>query len=470
MQRFSHYMPGEYRPLSMKFDGVSGGYAKEHNPSGQIVSAVGRFKVASFPGNGVRSIFIDYGSAISNVRLHVFVCGNSRTITSESDCFGIHAHNSAGTTILFLFSTVKVADDRWHSFLVSWNATTGAAVFKVDGVDVDDVTQSGRVLTTGTMSTVAGSLILVGNNANVPTANQWPGALTHLGLTEIALSNWSSFFFPDNTPKRLDESTWTEFVGQPLVYHPFADLENNLGSIGSMRRRGQCAPTLSGLQMKGSKDGPSNIGGIVFQAASPRVAGAAMDESAIQVYSRTGRAYFDNNWLVDANGYAYRNQAWAWWLQGTQLPAKASTTRLYQLEFRFEDATPPAGAPGVRMLFNYASGTNMYIAQVSWTGTAWELQCAQYLNSVWTTIETYQTFSTTIDWPIHGTLSVFDNGDDINIFAHLYEVDDAAAAQMKFVRGTFSNRPLKHETGFMITHHDNPNVYSRYRSMLIMDL
>jgi len=237
MARLSHYAPGEYRPIAMKFDGITGGFVREHTSAGQMIYALGRFRIPRFYGpsfvNGYRTICLGYGDGVTQLahKMHVLVCSGSRTNQKENYRLTITARNSAGTTMLTLFSKAEVADNAWHSFLVSWNATTGAFVFKLDGVDADDTTQTGRVLITGTMANAASSHVYVGQNqvAIGPVANNWwEGEISHLGYGEGYLTNWDDFFFPNNLPKRLDHVGFTEF-GNGVFAPPKVQFDGTTG-------------------------------------------------------------------------------------------------------------------------------------------------------------------------------------------------------------------------------------------------
>jgi len=710
MARLSHYAPGEYRPIAMKFDGITGGFVREHTSAGQMIYALGRFRIPRFYGpsfvNGYRTICLGYGDGVTQLahKMHVLVCSGSRTNQKENYRLTITARNSAGTTMLTLFSKAEVADNAWHSFLVSWNATTGAFVFKLDGVDADDTTQTGRVLITGTMANAASSHVYVGQNqvAIGPVANNWwEGEISHLGYGEGYLTNWDDFFFPNNLPKRLDHVGFTEFgngvfappkvqfdgttgwyskaytsstqaftvvlgfnalpligttrrvfriespagystgsleiyasdhatapgklvfysansinsaifsyntslsfddgllhlvffsfsaatglytvivdgqvpefsavptaiistfgvgagsgvgVGalesgsqkhnghisffgyrdvymtnwqdfmthdgkpveidegswrqwrtqpllwhkagqmeestgslgpmvkngtityvpgsQPLIYHPYCDLENNMGMLGRMRRGGKCAPVVSDVLLRGTKDAPQNQGGIVLQWAPPRTAISPIlwDRSYFQ-HIADGAITQDmpTGWSVDANGYAYKDLVWATLIHVMNLPAKASTTRMYRLDFRFEDAAPPGTNPGLVMGFNYVDGNNWWRCILYWNGSAWLFAIGDVTLTVWT-VRATNTVISNINYPLQGNITVFDGGDDLVATLQLYEVDVPTDQQAVSINYTGASRPSKTGTGVLLSNHEDPNTFMRFKNFLVMDM
>jgi len=713
MARLSHHQNaiGEYRPIAMKFDGLTGGFIKEHTPVGQSFYAMGRFRSPPFYGpsflNGVKTPLIVYGNGttLNRARLHIYLCGGSRTFPAANYRFGFNSRSDADVVTLQLLSKREYADNAWHSFLISWNAATAEFVFKVDGEDADDVTQPDRIAPAiNTMGLVANSPIYVGQTGNftsIGVGNSWAGEISCLAYGNGYLTNYSDFFFPNNLPKRLDHAGWTEFGGgtfsppmslfdgttgwyskaytsstqaftvvlgvtalplagttrrifriespagystgsleiyasdhatapgklvfysansinsaifsyntslsfddgllhlvffsfsaatglytvivdgqvpefsavptaiistfgvgagsgvgvgalesgsqkhnghisffgyrdvymtnwqdfmthdgkpveidegswrqwrtqpllwhkagqmeestgslgpmvkngtityvpgsQPLIYHPYCDLENNMGMLGRMRRGGKCAPVVSDVLLRGTKDAPQNQGGIVLQWAPPRTAISPIlwDRSYFQ-HIADGAITQDmpTGWSVDANGYAYKDLVWATLIHVMNLPAKASTTRMYRLDFRFEDAAPPGTNPGLVMGFNYVDGNNWWRCILYWNGSAWLFAIGDVTLTVWT-VRATTTVISNINYPLQGNITVFDGGDDLVATLQLYEVDVPTDQQAVSINYTGASRPSKTGTGVLLSNHEDPNTFMRFKNFLVMDM
>jgi len=468
MSKLSQWQKPEYQRAHMH-DAAFNGYVCEYNPSGQTVSAHGIFKLPRYTNADVgRIVLVAWGSGATNQRLAVGVRSNDHSDVASRNKLTLSATNSTGTLILRVMSNIDVCDDRYHSFQVSWDATTASLIFLVDMLPVEDASWANRILTTGTMSAVASSLFMIGMSALDNTAAHWIGELGFIGQRSgYYVPDWSVFFHPNGQPKRLDMVTWTEWVVQPGIMHPYADFEGNLGTA-AFRRVGNVIPLVEKRALRSTKDGVQNTGGIVFALTNPRTTKVVTYEDSFPQIMGAGGAITRTAVTIDANGFAYLAGSYAVPLRVTTLPTKVSTVRLYQMVWRWENVAPTNGY-GLALLFNYQDVSNYWSLYMSWSSSGyWWIDLAQYIAGVYTNRRTFAL--TGVNYPAHFVASVYDAGDNINAFVSAYEVDVPANKFATYMNYTVASRPLKTATGVAVMNNTDPGINARFRSVLVMDL
>lgn len=240
-------MESDYRPAMMQFDGVSSYYsATGFTTSGNILTVVFRFVANPSLGAGVHDFFMMQGPT-NLIRVLGQIAGSSHAATDRQDRVAVQVRNSSDVAIGWLFAERdQFLDGLPHTVFFTFNATAGTAQWVVDGVQIDDLTNSERVApTTGTLAAGAASELGVG----ATDAGLFPikAQIGYFGYRDAGGLDWTDFMFPDGSPKPLDESGWSEWGAQPLFWNPHGELTNNLGSAGNMTETGTVRMSLPGF-------------------------------------------------------------------------------------------------------------------------------------------------------------------------------------------------------------------------------
>ena len=225
-----------YNPDIMQYDGTTGYYNKAYTSSGNKVTAVVRFKGASFTG-GSSKFILRIDGPTNNQRISLFAIASDHSDPDKADRIALQVRNSAGTIICYLWGADGAyLDDTLHTAFLSFDGDAGTATFIIDEVDADDTGNADRVApTTGTLDAGANSSAVVG--AIEGGGNYWDGQIGYFGYKDEYLTNWSDFM-SGNQPKQLDEVTWTEWSGQPLYWNAIGTMTTNLGTAGNMTQNG----------------------------------------------------------------------------------------------------------------------------------------------------------------------------------------------------------------------------------------
>lgn len=229
-----------YTPAMMEFDGSSGYYIiSSITTSGNKVFGVLRFNRLSFTGT-TRSEFmlrVEATPAAAAHRVQIDMFSSDNSTVDRRDTVAVNVKNSAGTKVCAFYSPVGYLDGNSHTLFFSYNGDTGTAIFYIDGVDADDAGNSLRVApVTGTLATGSTGQIFVG--WNTASSNYFGGEIGFLSYRDAYLTNWQDFMDNNGNPKALDESTWTEWGTQPLLWNPHGFMEDNRGSAGNMTKNG----------------------------------------------------------------------------------------------------------------------------------------------------------------------------------------------------------------------------------------
>lgn len=223
-----------YRPAMMQFNGSNSYYSGPTTTSGNAVTLTARFIVPQFTGGSDQYL------------IHLSSSGTPITaalIVVSSDSAGVDFRNklvfvcqAAGpTNIARLISATNLTDGVEHTVFASYNATTGAAMLIVDGQNEDDTGNASRVLTTGTLG-VGAAVSVVG--ATTGGLRVVKGSIGFVGARMAYLTNWSDFMEADGAPKPIDETSWTQWGAQPLLWNPHGQMDRNLGSSGVFSETG----------------------------------------------------------------------------------------------------------------------------------------------------------------------------------------------------------------------------------------
>jgi hypothetical protein len=228
-------VPAVYLPGMMTF--ASGAY---YNKTSLTLNAnyrtlVFRINRGAYTDNANEVLFISRKDTPTNhFDLLVDAFGTSYSDSSVAGRMRFYLSDTSGTAICNLATSTNLFDGADHTVFFAYDAVTGSAVLYVDGVNGDDLSYTSRTLTTGTLNT--GIEVFVGG---VGSSNTYTGEISYLGLDETYLTNPTDFYHPTNGLQELDETGWTEWGSQPLVWQGEADLSvENLGSIGLFTKNG----------------------------------------------------------------------------------------------------------------------------------------------------------------------------------------------------------------------------------------
>jgi len=468
MAKLSQWQKPQYQRAHM-WHNMLNGYTNEYSPSGQTVSVHGIFKLSRYANADIgRVILVAWGVGAGVQRLSVGVRSSDNSDVASRNRLAIASLNTSGTTIMRVMSKNEVTDDRYHSFQISWDASTASLIFMVDMEPADETGWANRIAPTiGTMGTTANSLFYVGMSAVDNTPAHWSGEIGFIGhRSGYYVSDWTPFFYPNGQPKRLNMSLWTEWVSAPGLFNPYSDNEANMGGLGAFRRVGNVVPLVEGRALRSTKDGVQNTSGVVLAYANPRVAKAITQEESFPQIMAPGAVLTKVTPTIDANGFAYLAGNYVSPLLVTNLPAKASTIRLYQATFRYENVAITA-EHGLVLRFNYQDTSNYWGVFITFSGGNWRMELAQ-INPSYVARGNFSLSG--VNYPAHFTVSVYEAGDNINIFANNYEVDVPANKSAGYVRYTVASRPLKTATGCGVMNNTDPGSTMRFRNMLVMDL
>lgn len=226
-----------YFPAMMKFDGTTGFYnSGVITTSGNVVTMVVRFKVGAI-GDGDNHYMFMINGAVGVHRCVLWVDGDSHATADRRGRLIFNCRTAASTSIAFLASNIAVTDNVVHEALGAYNATTGAAVLLLDGVNVDNGSFSQRVLTTGTLAVGASSRADVGANGSIPN-RYFPGHIGRVGYRDVHITDQTLFVHPDGSPKNIESTLNTVWGGPPAFWHESAKMDESVGSAGVMTKNG----------------------------------------------------------------------------------------------------------------------------------------------------------------------------------------------------------------------------------------
>ena len=226
--------PPAYAPGMMTFNGTNAYYSKTSvTVSGSSFTFVLRFNINSFTGDKDVNPF-----RITAGQIRVWMQAISSDYTADASFrnkIRILVRNSAGSAwLVTLLSLTECLDGNDHLLFFSYNGTTGAATFYIDGVTADDTGWGSRILTTGTAPTSSATALVGGL-----TTSQWvAGDIGYFGYRDVYLTNPTDFYHPINGLQELDESGWTEWGAQPLFWNQYGTMTANAGSGGNMTANG----------------------------------------------------------------------------------------------------------------------------------------------------------------------------------------------------------------------------------------
>lgn len=235
---FETHFPAEtpYNPAMKEFDGSTGYYTLATTASGNLLTVVARFQIASQAGSSVMRILSLEKTDTSVSRVNLVVGKASHADPDFQDRLRVAVQNSAGTVICLLFSDVDVADDALHTVFFSFDGDTGVATFKIDGVDADNAAATNRVApTTGTVYNTSLGMAIGGQYLG---AQLFPGKIGFIGYRDTYLTNWNNFFEADGSPKNIEATLTTAWDGSPAFWSATGDMANNDGSAGDMTANG----------------------------------------------------------------------------------------------------------------------------------------------------------------------------------------------------------------------------------------
>ena len=224
-----------YNPGMMTFGG--GYYSAAPGPtySGNKITAVARFNIASFSGGLTKYIGgIAGDSGGGQRRIWILVFPNDHGTADFRSKVRVLSQDTSGTVVFSMMSIDAVADGSDKFLFVGYDGDAGAATFEIDGVDADDSGSALRTLTTGTLATTASNVSVGAIDSG--GGNLWSGDIGYFGYHDTYGLTPSDFY--DSGVKELDESGWTEWGSQPIYWNQFGTMDDNKGSAGNMTEVG----------------------------------------------------------------------------------------------------------------------------------------------------------------------------------------------------------------------------------------
>ena len=229
-----------YDPGMMTYDGANDYYSATPTTSGSLATAIIRTNIASFSGGGSMRLFEVAGST-PHTRLRCDVYSSDHATTALRNKCVCFSWDDAGVKVLQVLSVVDIADGIDKTIFIAFNATTGAVILTVNGVNSDNTLWGSRVLGTGTLDVGAGAM---GVGAGTAGADKSTGDIGFFGYRDAYLTNPTDFYNPVTGLQELDESSWTEWGAQPLFWNKSGTMTANTGSGGSMTENGSMGTTV----------------------------------------------------------------------------------------------------------------------------------------------------------------------------------------------------------------------------------
>ena len=225
-----------YDPLMMTFDGSTGTYYDTGQTiSGNVYTVVGRF-ICPSQTTAQEVMRIRDTVVPSSHRIAISIQPNNHATADVRDKMEILVQSDSASTATRLPSLATVADGAEHTFFFSWNYSTGAYVFKIDGVDSAN-TGSARYVAPSVVTASTGSTYYISIGSIADSSSYFNGDIGYIGYHEVT-ATWSDFFEVDGSPKELDESGWTEWISQPLYWEDQGEMTAQSGSAGNLTKFG----------------------------------------------------------------------------------------------------------------------------------------------------------------------------------------------------------------------------------------
>jgi hypothetical protein len=208
---------GIYNPDMMQYDGSTGYYnitADFDLSSG--FTAVGRFiwRGGKITAAGGFNRIVTQSVGTTYVKAQVAIVNDETGDATTAGKLAVFSQDSAGATILTMFSSTTVSDGQEYTYFCSYDPVAGTAIMRINGVDEINTGATGHTITTGTIETGSGDNAV---GARIIADRFFDGDIGYLGVRGAYLTNWSDFM-DGSQPKQLDETTWTEWGGQPLIW------------------------------------------------------------------------------------------------------------------------------------------------------------------------------------------------------------------------------------------------------------
>lgn len=201
------------------------------------VTAVGMFvKTAHLNAGGFsRALFQCLGASGSQIDIYT-ISSDVASGTDRRNKLNFLVQSNTPSNLVNITSDDEVCDDALHSFLFSYNPSTGAAHLYID--DAENINEAGtnHALSSGTIGTGAGAKTLGARTIADRYWGETGGSIGYFGIANTFIdfsveTNRRKFFDSDGDPVTPDESTWSQWGGvTPYCWHPIGDLRNNRGS------------------------------------------------------------------------------------------------------------------------------------------------------------------------------------------------------------------------------------------------
>ena len=228
--------PSGYDPDLMRYNGTTGYFSKAGltYAGNDLATGLCRVRIASFTGGGIQRILAVAGTGGN--RLFMALYASDHANVDRRDKLVCFVQDTGATVICRLISDIDVADGALHTCLFAMDAVAGTAILQIDQLDADDLGNADRLApTTGTLPTAVGN---IGVGARGDTgADKVDGDIGFVGYKDAYITD-ASLFMDGSQPKQLDTITWTQWGGQPALFHDVGNMVLNLGTEGAMTKNG----------------------------------------------------------------------------------------------------------------------------------------------------------------------------------------------------------------------------------------
>lgn len=204
-------------PALMGYDG-SGGYYYKTGLTwlNNNINFVCRFRVAELGFD--RPLFHCWHASQYLFQIHITAAGKLL----------VHAWNSAAALCLRLQSVAAFNLTSLYTMTLSYNKTAGTVAWIVNGSSVDDLAYGSRICNAATLPALGSCGYRLGFWQT--STRRWKGSIGFIGFKQPGAINYSDFFQANNLPQTIDQVGWTQWGGQPFLWHESGAANQNFGS------------------------------------------------------------------------------------------------------------------------------------------------------------------------------------------------------------------------------------------------
>ena len=223
-----------YNPGMMTYDGSTGYYEDlTVSFSGNKITVVARFNIASFSGGGIQRIL--NAVATGGNRFLLLAVSNDHATSTRRDKIQLFVQSTSNSTLVRVFSSSSLIDGQDNVLFVEYDGDAGTMELRVNGIDEQDTGNPEHLLIAGTAAIGGIEKITVG--ASSAPANFVDGKIGYLGYRDIGGLDYNDFMDGSN-PKDIESTLTTVWGSTPLYWNQFGTMDDNKGSSGDMTANG----------------------------------------------------------------------------------------------------------------------------------------------------------------------------------------------------------------------------------------